>query len=191
MRLGKAVLTEAFDLLEERFAEFAPDALFRKTVEQPIAMAKELAAAFPRRHVAPELIGFAPRVPRPDDRDLHHLLLKQRDAESPFEDRPEFGVRRGDGFFAVSAAKIRMHHAALNRPRSHDRDLHHEVVKAARPEPRKHRHLRAAFDLKDPHGVGATHHVVNPGILGRNARHHVERIERLVRARVGARRPRG
>ena len=39
--------------------------------------------------------------------------------------------------------QVRMHHAALDRPGAHDRGLDHEVVEAARRQPRQHVHLRA------------------------------------------------
>jgi hypothetical protein len=42
-----------------------------------------------------------------------------------------------------------MHHAALDRPGAHDRDLDHEVVEFARLQARQHRHLGAALDLED------------------------------------------
>ena len=73
--------------------------------------------------------------------------------------RSRIGARSGcgevDRFFAVPPAKVRMHHAALDRTRPHDRHLDHEIVEAARPEPRQHRHLRAALDLEDADRVGA------------------------------------
>src|SRR6187399_1538423 len=89
MRLRKAVVAEAFDLLEQRFAETPIDPLFRESVEQPLAMAQEPSRFFPGRHVAAQLIGLAAAVPRADDRDLHHLLLEQRYPERPFENRLE------------------------------------------------------------------------------------------------------
>src|SRR5262245_17195106 len=70
-----------------------------------------------------------------------------------------------------------MHHSALDWPRSHDRDLDHQVVKALRQKPRQHRHLCAAFDLKHADRVGTAGKLVNGWILGRNARHDFERIE--------------
>ena len=53
-----------------------------------------------------------------------------------------------------------MHHAALDRPRPHDRDLDHQVVEAARLQARQHAHLRAALDLEHADRVGLADHVV-------------------------------
>ena len=61
-----------------------------------------------------------------------------------------------------------MHHAALDRPRAHDRDFDHEVVKAARLQARQHAHLRTRFDLEYPHRVGPADHGVDGRVFRRN-----------------------
>ena len=124
-------------------------------------MPQQAPALLPSGHVAPQLIGLAAGVAGADDRDLHHLLLEERHAERPLEDRLEDGMRRPGGFFAVSALQIRVHHAALDRAGPHDRDLDHQVVEGLGAQARQHRHLRAALDLKDAHRVGAADHRVD------------------------------
>src|SRR5690606_19874976 len=111
VRLGEAVIAEALDLLEQRFAELARNPFPRESLEQPLAVARELAVAPPSRHVAPELIGFAAGVSSARDRDLHHLLLKERHAQRPLEDRREIRMRRFDRLFAVTTPEVRMDHA--------------------------------------------------------------------------------
>ena len=64
-----------------------------------------------------------------------------------------------------------MHHAALNRPRPHDGDFNHQVVKTARLQARQHAHLRAAFDLEHTHRVGLADHVVSGGVFRRDVLH--------------------
>ena len=67
-----------------------------------------------------------------------------------------------------------MHHAALDRPGAHDRDLDHEIEEARRREARQHRHLRARLDLEHAHRVGVLDHRVGRRIL----RRHVGQRER-------------
>ena len=50
-----------------------------------------------------------------------------------------------------------MHHVALDRSRSNDRDFNHDVVKTFRFHPRQRRHLRATLDLKNADRVGVLH----------------------------------
>ena len=59
-----------------------------------------------------------------------------------------------------STLQVRMHHAALNGAWTHDGNLHHQVVETPGLQARQHAHLGAAFNLKDPDGVGCTDHVV-------------------------------
>ena len=59
-----------------------------------------------------------------------------------------------------------MHHAALDRPRAHDRDLDDEIVEAGRLQPRQHRLLRARLDLEYADRIGALAHRVDRGVFG-------------------------
>jgi hypothetical protein len=43
-----------------------------------------------------------------------------------------------------------MHHVALDRAGTHDRDLNDQIVEGPRLHARQHRHLRAGFDLEVP-----------------------------------------
>ena len=61
-----------------------------------------------------------------------------------------------------------MNHVALDRAGPHDRHLDDQVVKALRPQTRKHGHLRSRLDLKDPHGVGPREHRIDRRILRGN-----------------------
>jgi hypothetical protein len=66
----------------------------------------------------------------------------------------------------VAAAQIGMHHVALDRARPHNRDFDDEIVETFRPQPRQHRHLRAALDLEHADRVGARQHLIDGrGIL--------------------------
>ena len=63
-----------------------------------------------------------------------------------------------------------MDHVALDRARPDDRDLDHEVVEAARLQPRQHVHLRPAFDLEHAERIAAAQHVVDLRHLLRDGR---------------------
>ena len=71
----------------------------------------------------------------------------------------------GDLLLAVAAPEVRVHRAALDRAGPDQRDFHHEVVEAARPQPRQRRHLRAALDLEHADGVGRAQQVVDLVLL--------------------------
>ena len=59
-----------------------------------------------------------------------------------------------------------MNHVALDRAGADDGDFDHQIVKLSRPQARKHRHLRPAFDLEHADGVGVADHVVDAGVFG-------------------------
>src|SRR5882724_13616679 len=94
MRLRKAVLAEALDLLEQGFAELATDALLGEPTQQSIAMLLESSRLLPSSHVSAQLVGLTARIAGSIDRNLHHLFLEQRHAESSLQDRSQHGVWR-------------------------------------------------------------------------------------------------
>ncbi len=59
-----------------------------------------------------------------------------------------------------------MHRSTLDRPRTDERHLDHEVVEPPRLEAWQRRHLRPRLDLEDPDGVGAAQHRVDVVVLG-------------------------
>ena len=75
-------------------------------------------------------------------------------------------VRVGDRLLAGAAPQVRVHRAALDRARADERDLDHEVVEGARPQPRQRAHLRAALHLEHADGVGRAEQVVDLVLLG-------------------------
>ena len=107
------------------------------------------------------------------DRDLHRLLLEDRHAQRPPEDplqlvgRAMLGVGAGEGhrLLALPALEIGMDHVALDRPRPDDRHLDHQIVEAARLEPRQHVHLRPALDLEHAERIALAQHVVDLRLL--------------------------
>jgi hypothetical protein len=82
---------------------------------------------------------------------LYDLLLKQRHrhAECAVQRVGEQRVVVLPGF-AGAAGQVGVHGAALDRARSDERDLDHQVVELPRLQPRQRGELGAGFDLKHP-----------------------------------------
>jgi hypothetical protein len=83
-------------------------------------------------------------------------------------------VGEGDRFLAEPAAQVRVDHVALDGTRPDERDLHHEVIEAARLEAGQGVHLRATLHLEDADGVG-TAQVIVDRLVGHVERREVER----------------
>ena len=66
--------------------------------------------------------------------------------------------------------EVGVDHIALDRPGADNRHLDHQIIEAARAQPRQHVHLRPAFDLEHPQRIALAQHVVNLGILARDRR---------------------
>jgi len=111
------------------------------------------------------------REARRDDRELHHLLLEDGYAQRAFEHAFHRGAGIGDRFQALPPLEVRVHHAALDRTRTHDRHFDDQIVEARGFEARQHRLLRARFDLEHADGVGALAHRVDLGVFCRDVLH--------------------
>ena len=118
-------------------------------------------------HRTAEFFGFATAETGRDHRDSQELFLEDRDAERSLENRSQAFVGIDDRFAAGSAIDVGVHHLADDRTRSNDRDLDDEIVEGPGFQARKRRHLCAAFDLEDADRVGATHHGIGLGVVGR------------------------
>ena len=161
MALGESVVRERIDLVVDPERDVGRDAIRLHPAEHPLAdVGHPLAAPLVPHRLAQE-VRLAGRESRCGDRHLHSLLLEERHTERAFEDRLERGVRVGDGFHTRSPPQVRVHHVALDRPRPDQRDLHDEVVEAARLEARQRVHLCAALHLEHAHGVGTAEVVVH------------------------------
>ncbi len=168
MAFREAVGSEAFQLAEGLLRELGRIAPLDHPSDQLVLEVADPAGEFEGRHGAAQLIGFRRREPRAFDRHPHRLLLEQGHAERLAQNLLQFRLGKDDRLLALAAPQVRMDHVALNGSRSHDGDLDHQVIEGARLDARQHGHLRAAFDLEDPEGVGLPDHGVGPGILGRD-----------------------
>ncbi|VWC40571.1 hypothetical protein BST28156_06965 [Burkholderia stagnalis] len=180
--LRKTVIAEALDLLENLLGEFGRIVALPHPVDDLAVILLEIALALPRRHRATQFVGLAGREAGRDHRDLHHLLLEDRHAFRAFERGLQILLRITDFLDSLPPLQVRMHGAALDRPRPHDRDLDHEIVVVARPQARQHRHLGARFDLEHADRVGSADHVVGVVVI----LHDVVHPERPVVVRPAA-----
>ena len=171
VRLRKAVLPEPEDLVEELVGVFATVAVREQPVDELCLERAEAAFSFPGRHRAPQLVGFAGGEPGGIHGDFHDLLLEQRHAERALEHAAHLFARVHHRFQPALAAQVRMHHLALDRSRTHDGDLDHQVIEVFRLEPRQHRHLRARLDLEHADRIGLLDHPVDGRVLGGDVLH--------------------
>ena len=166
--LGEAVFAEALDLAETALGEFALVAARDHALDHLDLKGLDRAGAAEGRHRAAQLVGFGGREAGGDDGDLHRLFLEQRHAERLAEHRLQLRRRIDRRLEPLAAAQIGMDHVALNWPGADDRHFDDEVVEILRPEPRQHRHLRAALDLEHADGVGALDHRVDASLFRRD-----------------------
>src|SRR5690554_3646733 len=100
--LGEAVLTKAADLREYLLSEFGCDAVLYHPREEALAVGFDPAVSSKGGHIAAQLVGLARRIIRDLDGELHHLLLKDRDAERALQDLFEARMSINDGPFSVA-----------------------------------------------------------------------------------------
>ena len=81
---------------------------------------------------------------------------------------------------ALAPAQIGIQHLTDNRSGPDDGDLHHDVVKALGPEARQAGHLRAAFHLEQPDGVGFLERGVDQRVVLRQVR-EINLLRRKIR----------
>ena len=98
-----------------------------------------------------------------------------------------------DVLLSVSPAQVGVHHPSGDGTGPNDADFDDDVVVVARFQPGEHRHLCAAFQLKDPYRVAGTKHpkqlLVAVGDLCHGAllpEMLSEEVEAIVQVRQGA-----
>ena len=98
----------------------------------------------------------------------HRLLLKEWHTKRLSKDGANGFVGIVRCISTVAPTQVWVHHIPLNWPRAHNGNFNHQVIETARFQARQHTHLRAAFDLKYPHRVGATRHFIRCWVFSRN-----------------------
>ena len=176
----KAVFAESLDLAEAALGEIARVIPRHHPFDHLGLEHADGAGALEGCHGAAQLVGFPRREAAGDDGDLHRLLLEQGNAERLVEDGFELLRRIGHRLDSLPAAQIGMHHVPLDRAWAHNRDFDDEIIELLRLEPRQHRHLRAAFDLKHAERVRALQHAINGGVFFRNRSQREESLPILL-----------
>src|SRR5690606_35387354 len=113
MRFRKPVFAEALDLVKNLLRELFRIPAAAHALDQLLLEWTKAAAAFPRCHRTPQLVGLAGGKTCCDDGKLHYLFLENRYAQRTLEDRADILARILDLFLLVTPAQIRMHHVAL------------------------------------------------------------------------------
>ena len=121
-------------------------------------------------HGAAQFFGFASGEVGGDHGEAQQLFLKKRNAERALQHGFERGMGIGDFFASLAALQKWIHHLADDGAGADDRDLHHDVVKLLRTQARQARHLRAAFHLKQAHGVGLLQRGIDRRVILRKMR---------------------
>ena len=96
MAFRKAVLTKAFNLLENIFGKGLLVATLDHAAHQPVMKALHAALALPGGHGTAQVVGLARREVRRQHGDLHDLLLKYWHAQRTAQRLAQFLV--GIGF---------------------------------------------------------------------------------------------
>jgi hypothetical protein len=168
VRLGESVFAEPADLLKDALSEFFGQAALAHAVQQFLAKRFDVAVLAPGCHRPAQLIRFARRESRGHHGQLHHLFLKNGNAQRFLQHAADLVVGVRHRLLAGPPPQIRMDHLALDRTRPDDGDLDHQIVVAAGPQPRQHGHLRSAFDLEDTDRIRAADHIVDGPIARRD-----------------------
>ena len=148
----------------------------RRIVRYPVGRHPRVEALFERghpevralrRHRLAQLISIGGAEATDRHRHLHELLLEERDAERPLQDRLEQRVEIGHRLLPSTTSDVGVDRVALDRTRADQRHLDHEVVEAPWLDARQRAHLRSRLDLEDAHGVRRTEQVVDRRLLGK------------------------
>src|SRR3954447_1937446 len=100
MALREAIAPKSLKLLEGALGEVAVVAVRDHAGDQLVSEFGDARSELERGHRPPQLIGFAGGEPGCDDRNLHGLLLEERNAKRPLQDALEFRGRIADGLAA-------------------------------------------------------------------------------------------
>ncbi len=167
VRLGKAVEGEGGDGADDGVRVLAHDPVALHALPKPALDVLHALLRALEAHGAPQLLGFAAGEAGHGHGDPQELLLEERHPERSLQDRLERRVRVGDRLAPVPPVQVGVDHLPHDRPGPDDRDLDHEVVEVVGLHARQGRHLRAALDLEEAHGVGLLEHGVDLGVVGR------------------------
>ena len=185
VRLGETVVREADEILTDLVGDFRRhvlDVAARRPREhrraEIVQREHQLFLLADVAHRPPQRVGLAAAVAAEGHADRHRLLLKNRNALRPFQNRLERGMRIRHRLQPQSPLGIRVDELRLNRARSDQRHLHDDVVQTIRLGVMDRRDLRARFDLERPDRLCLGDQIVGRLVVRRQRVH--------LRARAGA-----
>ena len=161
MALGEAVVGERGELLDDLVLYVLGDAAFGHPRPQVRLDHRHRFLRPLEPHRPTQRVRLTGRESRQRHRHLHPLLLKERHAQRPVEDRLQIRMQISHRLLTTPAPHVRVHHIALDRARSDERYLDHQVVEGLRLESRQRVHLRTALDLEDADRVRRLDHPVD------------------------------
>ena len=164
--LGEAVVGERRQLHVDLIGHRPSDAPLGHALVQPATQPLHALGGPLGPHGLAELVGLGRAEPGHVDGHLHELLLEQRHPQGLGQRPLQQGVQVGDRLLAVAAPDVGVHRPALDRTRSDQRHLHHQVVERAGPQPGQGGHLGPGLHLEHPHRIGPAQHLVDRGVLG-------------------------
>src|SRR5690606_15306693 len=124
---------KTLDLAETAVCEFPAICALHHTADPGSLELNHPARSLEGRHGTAQLVGFRGLKPCRRDGDLHHLLLKERNAQRPLQNRLELRLLVMDLLaleLLLPSLQIRVHHIALDRARADDRHFDDQIVEA-------------------------------------------------------------
>src|SRR5690606_1338447 len=161
VRLGESVVCEGVYLVVDPPRRLLGDTVRLHSLDQLLANRSHALTRALVAHGTTKVVGLASGEAGARDGHLHPLLLEQGYAERALEDRLQLRMWVGDLLLSRTATEVGVHHVALDGTRTDERDLHHQVVEAARLQARQRVHLRAALHLEYADGVRPAEIVVH------------------------------
>ena len=128
MRFRETVFAKAFDLFEDRFGKLRVIAFFQHATDDHVVKLRYLTTTSPGSHGAAQGICLTSRKTCCDHGNLHDLFLKHGYTQCAFKYFFKILVGVGDRFYPLSAFKVRVDHATLNRSRTHNGYFDNQVV---------------------------------------------------------------
>ena len=190
MRLREPETREGHELVVDRVRERLLHAPPQRALDEPPPIRLQRGLAPLPAHRPPQPFRLPHAEPCQRHRHLQHLVLEDDDAER-FPERllqeRMVGRRLVRRVFPqpLPPLDVRMDGLALDRPRPHEGDLHHDVVERLGPGSEDRLHLRAALDLERADRVRVPDLRERLGVVQRDPR-EVDRLVPLSRDPVHA-----
>ena len=168
---GKTVFAETLDLFEQGVGKRLRVAALQHAADHAVVELVHPALALPGGHGAAQAVRLTGAETRRQHGNAHHLFLKNRHPQRAFQRFLQCLAGVDDLLRMLARLQIRVHHATLDRARSHDSHFNHQVIKTLGSEARQHAHLGPALDLEHTHSVRSANHLVSGRIFSRNVLH--------------------